>query len=199
MSIFNKNKLKIKKETADGITKINIDYYKIGEPEMLKASLLKELMGENLCLAIIDSKLQYKDLINSIDDLIISLESSNILYRKKLVKEDETVKVLGISMKVSGSTKAKRHILGMVISRGNIDKLEELIRAYNTYYYFAPNNFQSDELLDKVETYFEDEEEVFNSFGLSAFDSTAFNNMNINLDSKYYNYVDEILKKVPIH
>jgi hypothetical protein len=194
MGIFTKHKLKIRRKTALDVTKINIDYYKIKEVERLKTSLLKDLMGNNLCLAIIDSRLQYKEMDSSIDDLVASLEKANILYRKKIVKEDETKKVLGISMKVSSSTKAKRYILGALFSQDNINNIEKIIKAYNIYYYFDFNNLHGEDLLDKIEFYFEDEEELFINFGLSVFDSNAFNNMNIKVNREYYSHANEVVE-----
>lgn len=196
MNLFNISKLKIESEIIESITKYNIDYYKIKEAEKLKVSIFRDIMGNNLCLAIIDSKLQYKEVNGSIDELIANLETLNISYRKKMVKEDENIKILGISMKVSSETKTKRYILGFVFSIECIDKIKEITKDYNIYNYMDFSNTDSDELLNRIEIYYEDEEELFIQFGLSVFDSKAFNNLSIKVSPKYFQLVNEIIDRL---
>jgi len=196
MGIFNNSKLKVKIKNINDIINLSINYNKIKNIEEFKVSLLGKLIGNNLCLAIIDSKLQFKEVNSSFEKLKASLEELNIPYEEKKIKEDETVKVLGISMKVSGSAKARRQMLGIIISTDNLNRIMEIIKGYNTYYYFDLNKTEKNELLHKIELYFNDEEELFNNLGLSIFDGIAFQNMNINASTKYFNYVNDIINSL---
>jgi hypothetical protein len=194
MSIFNNSKLKVKIDNANEVVNFNINYNKLKNIEEFKESLLEKLLGNNLCLTIIDSKLQYKELNSSLEKLKLSLDEQNIPYEEKIIKEDEAVKVLGIAMKVSGSTKAKRWILGIIISPDCLSRIMEITKDYNIYYYFDFNETKENELLERTSDYLSDEEEFFNDFGLSLFDGIAFQNMNIKASTKYVNYVNDIIK-----
>ncbi|MFL0246385.1 hypothetical protein [Candidatus Clostridium stratigraminis] len=194
MGIFNNSKLKVKIDSKNEVTTFNINYNKLKNIEDFKVSFLKNLLGNNLCLAVIDSKLQYKELNNSLENLKLSLEELSIPYEEMIIKEDETVKVLGIAMKVSSSTKAKRWIIGIIISPDSLNKMMGIIKDYNIYYYFNFSNTEKDELLQRTSDYLSDEEELFNKFGLSLFDGIAFQNMNIKASNKYVNNVKDIIK-----
>lgn len=194
MGIFNNSKLKVKIDSTNEVTNFNINYNKLKNIEEFKVSFLKNLLGNNLCLAIIDSKLQYKELNNSLEKLKLSLEELRIPYEEKIIKEDESVKVLGIAMKVSSSTKAKRWILGIIISPDSLNRMMGIIKDYNIYYYFNFSSTEQDELLQRTSDYLSDEEELFNNFGLSLFDGIAFQNMNIKASIKYVNNVKDIIK-----
>lgn len=194
MGIFNNSKLKVKIDSTNEVTNFNINYNKIKNIEEFKVSFFENLLGNNLCLAIIDSKLQYKELNNSLEKLKLSLEELRIPYEEKIIKEDESVKVLGIAMKVSSSTKVKRWILGIIISPDSLNRMMGIIKDYNIYYYFNYSSTEKDELLQRTSDYLSDEEELFNNFGLSLFDGIAFQNMNIKASIKYVNNVKDIIK-----
>jgi CRISPR/Cas system CMR-associated protein Cmr3 (group 5 of RAMP superfamily) len=194
MGIFSNNKLKVKIDHSNEVTNFNINYNKLKNVVEFKVSLLKKLIGNNFCLVIIDSKLQYKELNGSHEKLKHSLEELDIPYEEKSIKEDESVKVLGIPMKVSGSTKTKRWILGIVTSSDCLNYIMDISKGYNIYYYFDFNETKKDELLQRTSDYLSDEDEFYSDFGLGLFDGIAFQNMNIKASAKYINYVNDIIK-----
>jgi hypothetical protein len=80
MFLFGKNKLKIKSKEHEGMSKTFIEYYDIKEKDTFKVKVLNELIGNNICLGVISSKLLYldkhKDSKETFEEIIDKLTSA---------------------------------------------------------------------------------------------------------------------------
>jgi hypothetical protein len=175
MKFFNKRVLKLKSEVKDTKYSYYIDYSGLKESETFKSRLLKELIGSNLCLIVMNTKMFYKkreENYQSIGNELISLlEESDIIYKKITYKKSDEATILGLKMKVEVGEKQRDYALGFVIKGDNLEKLMPLILRYNLYYCIDKSGSSDVELISRFQDNHDDIEELKQYFAYSIFDN----------------------------
>lgn len=185
MNIFSKNKLKIRNESTKKHTKFCIEYYNLEDCDNFKIKLLKEMLklSNTMSLVIVDSNLSFDktqiDKEDSIDRLTNLLDSLDVKYKKKIVKPTENASSFGAIVKFGKNKKKKDYIIGFTVSEKELENLESILNCYNIHYYIDPPGLDTESLLEEVETYYLDEDELNRKFNYSVFDCTSIKNMAI--------------------
>lgn len=185
MIFFSKNKLKVRNESTKKCTKFCIEYYNLKEYSNFKIQLLKEMLklSNDMSLMIVDTTLSYNqtqiDKENSVAQLTNLLDSLDIKYRKMIIKPTENKSGLAAMIKLNNNKKNKDYIVGLVVSEKELENLESIMKCYNVHYYIDPIGLSKDNLLEEVETYYYDEDELQLKFKHSIFDCTSIKNMAI--------------------
>jgi hypothetical protein len=202
MIFFSKNKLKVRNESTKKSTKFCIEYYNLKEYNNFKIQLLKEMfkLSNDISLMIVDTTLSYnqtqKDKQDSIDRLTNLLDSIDIKYKKMTVKPTENKSGLAAMIKLNNNKKNKDYILGLVVSEKTLENLESIIKLYNIHYYINPISLRNDDLLEEIETYYYDEDELHLKFKYSIFDCTSIKNMAISSEPENEELINNIINNI---
>lgn len=202
MNIFSKKKLKVRNESTKEHTKFCIEYYNLEDFSNFKTKLLKEMLilSNTMSLVIVDSNLSFDktqiDKEESIDKLTNLLDSLHIKYRKKIVKPTENVSSFGAIIKLGKNKNKKDYIVGFAISKKGFENLESILNCYNIHYYIDPLGLDTEALIEEVETYYFDEDELNNKFNYSVFDCTSIKNMAISLKTENEQFINNIINSI---
>lgn len=192
---FNSEKLKVKSEASDKSTKFSIDYYKIKDKDGFKLKIISDLIGNDLCLAILDTKLQYSEAKQSVEEFVSILEQLQVPYKKIVIKGEENLKVLGIVMKAPGGKRIIGNIVGFVIKAEKLNELNVILDSYNIYFCIDGKCNKYEELLDCLQKYYEDGEESMEGYQITVFNSNAFNKMTIKTSCNKVEYVNGVINQ----
>lgn len=168
MNIFNRNKLKIESETKEDETRCYVYYYKLKEAEDFRIAFLRKVIGSDICIGKLDTKLIYKkpndDSKKIIDEVINEFNALGIKYKIKNVKTDGGTTVLGIPIKVSSEQKRYEYIIGFAAESHRLEDIKHIIAKHNMHYFISHEEITPEEALEKFELdcdYYEDEKNVF--------------------------------------
>lgn len=199
MFLFGKNKLKIKSKEHEGRSKIFIEYYDIKEKEAFKEKVLKALIGDNLCLGVISSKLLYlekdKNSKETFDEIIDKLESAKIAYKKIETRKNSEVAMFGLTVKKGSDKKHKDYIIGFVVNKDNFNMIEKYINNLNIYYFIDNTNLSDEELFQNLGENYEDLDEIGKDFYLEIFDNSFINKLVISSKIELATEIKEIANK----
>src|SRR5471030_841031 len=114
MFLFDRNKLKVRSEEDEAGVKTVIEYYRIKQKDVFKVKVLNELIGNDLCLGIIDSKLLYfgtkdEDKI-SFTEIIEHLDFTKVAYKKFELKKIPEASMFGVTIKKGSKKTYKDYI-----------------------------------------------------------------------------------------
>lgn len=199
MFLFGRNKLKIKSKENKGRSKTFIEYYDIKEKDSFKEKVLKELIGNNLCLGVISSKLLYldknKDSKETFDEIIDKLEFAKISYKKIEMRKNSEVAMFGLTVKKGSDKKHKDYIIGFVINKDNFNRIEKYINNLNIYYFIDNTNLSEEDLFQNLGENYEDLDEIGKDFYLEIFDNTFINKLVISSKNELAMEIKEIANK----
>ena len=199
MFLFGKNKLKIKSKEHQGRSKTFIEYYDIKEKDAFKVKVLNELIGNNLCLGVISSKLLYldkqKDSKETFDEIIDKLESAKIAYKKIEMRKNSEVAMFGLTVKKGSDKKHKDYIIGLVVNKDNFNNIEKYINNLNRYYFIDNTGLSEQDLLQNLGENYEDLDEIGKDFYLEIFDNTFINKLVISSKIELATEIKEIANK----
>lgn len=200
MRIFSKKKLKINNQSTKNYTKFCIDYYYLEKSNDFKMKTFEEMLNKNICLAIVDTNLSYlqtqaeKDALEN--NLTTLLDNLNIEYKKLIVKPSSNGSGLKALLNSKAKDKGKEYIIGFVISEKNLETIKPVIETYNTYYFIDSSGSNKDELLEQVEVYYHDEDDLLDRFDYNIFDCNSIENLVINSKIKNTEFVSSIVNKL---
>ena len=168
MKFFNSNKLKLRSEVVEDGVKFYIDYNKYNESSNFKLNLFRELMGNNPCLGIIDTKLLYKSntisKIEITDQLEALLNKFSIKYKKVTSRNTASTSILGLTIQMNEKKKANDYIMGFVITGENIENMGSIMDSYNAHYYILDSKMDEDELLNEVNNDYEEQKFIYDIY-----------------------------------
>ena len=200
MNFFNKTKLKAKISVELDKLKFCINYYNVKNSDNLKASFLKELMGQNFCLVTLNTNMLYenesKDFGGIVNGLISELDKHNIIYCKKLVNSENDMKILGVNINIDSKKKHKAYMVGFVINFENFEDIQGFINNYTLHYYISRNNKSGDELLRKFELNYFNEGELSDGFDYDVLDSNFIKQLVIYSTKEGSDLVSNIIDRV---
>ena len=199
MFLFGKNKLKIKSKEHEGRSKIFIEYYDIKEKDAFKVRVLKELIGNNICLGVISSKLLYldkqKDSKETFDEIIDKLELAKIAYKKIEMMKTSEVDMFGLTVKKGSDKKHKDYIIGFVINKDNFSMIEKYINNLNIYYFIDNTGLSEEDLFQNLGENYEDLDEIGKDFYLEIFNNSFINKLVISSKNELAIEIKEIANK----
>ena len=199
MFLFGKNKLKVKSKEIKGRSKTFIEYYDIKEKDTFKEKVLKELIGNNICLGVISSKLLYldktKDSKETFDEIIDKLELGKIDYKKIEMRKNSEVAMFGLTVKKGSDKKHKDYIIGFVINKENFSIIQNYINNLNIYYFIDNTGLSGEDLFQNLGENYEDLDEIGKDFYLEIFDNTFINKLVVSSKIELATGIKEIANK----
>ena len=175
MFLFGINKLKVRSEEDEGGVKTFVNYSGIKQKDTFKVKVLNELMGDNFCLGILDSKLvsfkTQEEFPISITEIIEHLDSTRVAYKKIETKKIPEVSVWGVTIKKGAKKTDKDYIIGFVINKHNLKRIDEYVNQFNLYYFIDKTGLDEEALLQKFEESYEDVDEMKEDFYCQIFNN----------------------------
>ena len=175
MFLFGRNKLKVRSEEDEDGVKTFVNYYGIKQKDTFKVKVLNELIGDNLCLGVLDSKLlsfgtQEESKI-SITEIIEHLDSTGVAYKKIEIKKIPEVSVCGVTIKKGAKKTDKDYIVGVVVNKDNFKNIYEYVNKLNLYYFIDKTGLDEEALLQKLGENYEDIDEMRKDFYCQIFNN----------------------------
>lgn len=199
MFLFGRNKLKVRSEEDEDGFKTFVEYYGIKQKNVFKVKVLKELIGENLCLGVMDSKLLYCEPQNehqiTFEEIIEYLNSARIAYKKNEIKKIPEVSMFGLTIKKGSKKTDKDYIIGFVVDKDNFKRIEEYVNKLNIYYFIDKTGATEEALLQKLEENYEDIDEMCKDFYCQIFDNNFTNQWVISSGIEPATQIKEIVNK----
>lgn len=199
MSLFNKNRINVKKEINGHNIKFFVDYYRLKESKEFKLKLIRDLIGKNHSLVVVDTNFAYKNVgVNieeEVNELMKLLDKHSISYRKVTIKNDASLTILGIPVKLNGVDKVKKYIVGLIISAGELQKIGYVVDKFNAYYYVGFNTADGEELLNKFNSAGGDMEELKDMFKCYIYNDNFTNQTRICSKDETTEFIEEILQR----
>nr|WP_312291594.1 hypothetical protein [Clostridium chromiireducens] len=199
MFLFDRNKLKMRSEEDEEGIKTFIEYHGIKEKNIFREKVLNELIGANLCLAVLDSRLLFfgndeKPKI-TFEEIIKSLDSSMMAYKKIEIKKIPEVSMFGLTVKKGSKKTDKDYVIGFILNKDNFKIVKEYINKFNMYYFIDRTGLGEEILLQKLEENYEEIDELGKEFYCHIFN----NNFNYRLvalsGNEAANEIKEIVNK----
>lgn len=183
MFLFDKNKLKIRSEEDEDRFKTFVEYYRIKQKDVFKENVLKELIGDNLCLGVMDSKLFYcgpqEESKSTFREMIRHLDLTKIPYKKIEIKKIPEVSMFGLTVKKGSKKTDKDYVYGFVVNKDNFKLIEEYVSVnkLNIYYFIDRTGIGEDALLQKLGENYEDLDEMGKDFYYQIFNNNFMNQL----------------------
>lgn len=175
MFLFDRNKLKIKSEEDEEGVKTFIEYYGIKQKDVFKVKVLKELIGDNFCLGVLDSRLLYfptqEESEISFKEIIEHLYFTRVEYKKIEIKKIPEVSMFGVTIKKGSKKIDKDYIVGFVVNKDNFKRIEEYVNKLNIYYFVDKTGLGEEALLQKLGENYEDVDRMGKDFYYQIFDN----------------------------
>ena len=200
MNFFKKDILKVKSKVGEDGVSFYINYFKLKRLDDFKILLLKEMLGNNKCLAIINTEMKYyKDSKNNkkeSDELTGVFDKVGIKYKKIEFKKTQDLVILGAVIKSNDKGSYKEYIIGFIIEAEKLESITSIINNYNINYYVNYSQCSDDELLCEFQSKYNDEEELRASNNLNIFNDNFVKSITIHSQSKDYQFVMDNISKV---
>ena len=154
MFLFGRNKLKVRSEEDEDGVKTFVNYYGIKQKDTFKVKVLNELIGDDFCLGVLDSKLlsfgtQEESKI-SITEIIEHLDFTRVAYKKIEIKKIPEVSVCGVTIKKGAKKTDKDYIVGFVINKDNFKRIDEYVNKLNIYCFIDKTGLDEEALLQNL-------------------------------------------------
>ena len=199
MVLFCRNKLKVRSEEDEDGVKTFVNYYRIKQKDTFKVKVLNELIGGNLCLVVLDSKLLYfgtkEESKISIAEIIEHLDSTRVAYKKIEIKKIPEVSVWGVTIKKGAKKTDKDYIVGVVVNKDNLKNIYEYVNKLNLYYFIDKTGLDEEALLQKLGENYEDIDEMRKDFYCQIFNNNFNSQMVVLSESEPAEKIKEIVKK----
>ena len=199
MFLFGRNKLKVRSEEDEDGVKTFIEYYGIKQKEVFKVKVLTELIGNNFCLGVLDSKLlsfgTHEESEISVTEIIEHLNLTRVAYKKFETKKIPEVSVCGVTIKKGAKKTDKDSIVGFVINKDNLKNIDEYVNKLNLYYFIDKTGLDEEALLQKLGENYEDIDEMRKDFYCQIFNNNFTNQMVVLSGSEPAEKIKEIVNK----
>ena len=199
MFLFGRNKLKVRSEEDEDGVKTFVNYYGIKQKDTFKVKVLNELIGDNFCLGVLDSKLlsfgtQEESKI-SITEIIEHLDFTRVAYKKIEIKKIPEVSVCGVTIKKGAKKTDKDYIVGFVINKNNLKRIDEYLNKLNAYYFIDKTGLDEEALLQKLGENYEDVDEMRKDFYCQIFNNNFTDQLLVLSGSEPAAEIKEIVNK----
>lgn len=199
MFLFGRNKLKVRSEEDDDCFRTFVEYYGIKQKDTFKVKVLNELIGDNLCLGVLDSKLlsfgnQEESKISCIK-IIEHLDFTRVSYKKIEIKKIPEVSVCGVTIKKGAKKTDKDYIVGFVVNKDNLNRINEYVNKLNLYYFIDKTGLDEEALLQKLRENYEDLDEMGKDFYCQIFNNNFNDKLLVLSGSEPAAEIKEIVNK----
>ncbi|MVX66693.1 hypothetical protein GKZ28_23790 [Clostridium chromiireducens] len=199
MFLFDRNKLKMRSEEDEEGIKTFIEYHGIKEKNRFREKVLNELIGANLCLAVLDSRLLFfgndeKPKI-TFEEIIKSLDSSMMAYKKIEIKKIPEVSMFGLTVKKGSKKTDKDYVIGFILNKDNFKIVKEYINKFNMYYFIDRTGLGEEILLQKLEENYEEIDELGKEFYCQIFNNNFNYRLVVLSGNEAANEIKEIVNK----
>ena len=199
MFLFGGNKLKVRSEEDEDRVKTFVNYYGIKQKDTFKVKVLKELIGDNFCLGVLDSKLlsfgtQEESKI-SITEIIEHLDFTRVAYKKIEIKKIPEVSVCGVTIKKGAKKTDKDYIIGFVVNKDNFKNIDEYVNKLNIYCFIDKTGLDEEALLQKLGENYEDIDEMRKDFYCQIFNNNFTDQLVVLSGSEPAAEIKEIVNK----
>lgn len=198
MGLFNSSKLHVKKKVEGDSIHIFANYYKQRNKSNIKSSLIRDLIGTDFCLIVIDTKFILKSnstgVTKDIQDLTEFLDTQSISYNKITTTRNADYNIFGITVKMGDKKKVMDYIIGFVVSVEEFNRLDTIIDKYNAFYYADISNSGPEELMTMFDSSKGEMEQLSELFQYSIFNDNFICQIGINTKEDRTASVEEILK-----
>jgi hypothetical protein len=199
MFLFGGNKVKVRSEEDEDRCKTFIEYHGIKQKDIFKVNILKELIGDNFCLGVIDSKLLYcgpkEGSTIEFREIIDHLDFTGIAYKKIEIKKIPEVSMFGVTVKKGSKKTDKDYIVGFVVNKDNFKLIEEYVNKFNIYYFIDKVGLDKETLLKKLEESYEDLDEMGKDFCYEIFNNNFINQLVVLSGIELVKEINEAVKK----
>lgn len=199
MFLFGKNKLKVRSEEDEDKVRTFVEYFRIKEKDVFKVNALKELIGDDFCLGVLDSRLLYSgpDEKSKIEftEITEHLDFTNVAFKKIEIKKVPEVSVFGITVKKGAVKTDKDYVIGFVINKDDFKNIEEYAKKFNIYYFIDKNGLDKNVLLQKFNENYDDIEEMGKEFYCQIFNNNFNEQLVILSESESAAEIKEIINK----
>ncbi len=197
MGLFQANKVKIEKiEDGDGIQFL-VDYFSIKDHDSFMSEFIKDLIGNNNCLALINTDFFYGRKKNAAENKIIDLkeglDQKGFIYREIITEKEADNRVFGI--KLQKSAMVNRYQLGLAVTNDQIAGLIESTKDCNMFYYPDENETNVEEMLNKFDEARGRYEELNKVYSLCIYVDHYFRRFKIFCNKDKMGFVEEKLSK----
>lgn len=199
MFLFGRDKLNIRsKEEEDGVNTF-IEYHGIEQKDVFKVKVLNELIGDDLCLGVLDSRLLYcgpQEKSNiTFGEIIEYLDFTRVPYKKIEIKKVPEISMFGLTVKKGSKKIDREYIVGFVVNKDNLKRIEEHINKLNIYYFIEKTGLDEDVLFQKLLENYEDLDEMSKDFYYRIFDNNFGNHLVILSESEQALKIKEIINR----
>ena len=199
MFLFDRNKLKIRSEEDEDGVKTFIEYHGIKQKDRFREKVLNELIGVDSCLGVLDSRLLYfgndeKPKI-TFEEIIKSLDSSRVAYKKIEIKKIPEVSMFGLTVKKGSKKTDKDYVIGFILNKDNFKMVSEFIKEFNMYYFIDKTGLGDETLLQRLEENYEEIDEMGKEFYCQIFNSNFNHRLAVLSGNEAANEIKEIVNK----
>lgn len=199
MFLFGGKKLKVKSEEHEDGGKIFVEYYGIKQKDVFKVKVLNELVGDNLCLGVLDSRLSsfaiQEESPITFTEIIEYFDSANISYKKIEIKKIPEISMFGVTIKKGSKKTDKDYVIGFILNKDNINIIEEHVNKFNVYYFIDRTGLNEDELLQELEKNYEEIDEMGKDFYCRIFNNNFSGQLVISSGNVPAAEIEEIVNK----
>lgn len=199
MGLFGGSRIKLRKDSQEEESIFFLDYNKFKESSRLKTEILKNLIGENRYLAVVDTTLSRAEEKQSDDkeaeELIGFFEEHKIKYNKVLIKSDAQISLLGISLKLNNKKKVNSYIIGFILLADQMEMIQVMTDKYNAHYYAVVEAVDDEKLLDEFHEIKGDREELDKKYGYYAYYDDYIKVIRIQTNKENEPFVEQVVNK----
>lgn len=201
MFLFGRSKLglKIRREEDEYGFKNIIEYHEIKHKDVFNVNVLRELIGDNFCLGVIDSKLLYygpqEKAKVTFEEITNHLAFTRVPYKKIEIKKTPEMSIFGLTVKKGSKKTDKDYIIGFAVNKDNFKRVEEYVNKLNISYFIDKAGFSEEAILQKLEENYEDIEEMGKDFYCQIFNNNFIDQMVISSGSELTSEIKEIVNK----
>lgn len=200
MSFFSNNKFKVKTTIKLDKVMFCINYFRVKDSDNFKSRLLQKLISHGHCLVSINTSLlclnERKDIEGMVNTLIDSLDKLSINYRKEVVYTDNDLKLFGFSVNVSEVNTHKDYIIFFTINFDKLEAIQSIVTRYTLHYYISNNDKREDELINKFDSNYLNEEKLKTYFDYDVLDNNSIKQLVIYTNKKDSSFVSDIITKI---
>lgn len=197
MNLFSQKQPKVIRENKEDTVTFSIQYYKSKTSEEYKKELFKKIIGSSVCMAIINTKFMYQeqkiDYNSSQQELLSRLDNLGIDYKRISTERKDEVVIFGLLVKQSDNKFHQDYIIGLIVESHNFEAIGLILDSYNLYYYIDCGICSADELLDRFEASFDDENKLRAGFKYVIFDDNFMENMVVYCKNEDAEHISNIL------
>ncbi|OCA98338.1 hypothetical protein [Clostridium beijerinckii] len=188
MFLFGGNKLKVRSEEDEDGIKTFVEYYGMKKSDEFKVKVLNEMIGENLCLIVLDSRMLYfgnqVEHEVPVEEIVENLGISRIAYKKFEIKKVPEVSMFGISIKKGTKKTDRDYVIGFVVNKYNFKRIEEYVNRMNLYYFIDNAGLGEEDLLQKLSENYEEIDEMSKEFYCEIFNNNYISQLVISSENE---------------